>query len=122
MADISTEVAFTEAVKAQQARLGSRGSYERWLITRGFAREITPELAPFIETRTSAYLGTASAQGRPYIQHRGGPEGLGGSAGVAGALLVVAASRVGSSGSSIADRASCPCRRRSSSSPSPALP
>jgi len=76
LADISTEVAFTQAVKAQQTRLGSRDNYERWSVTRGFARGITPELAQFIETRTSAYLGTANVQGRPYIQHRGGPEGF----------------------------------------------
>lgn len=76
MAESSTEVAFTKAVKAQQTRRGSRDGYERWSEARGFAREITPGLARFIETRTSAYLGTASAQGRPYIQHRGGPEGF----------------------------------------------
>jgi len=76
LAERATEVAFTGAVKAQQARLGSRDAYARWSETRGFAREITPDVARFIETRTSAYLGTASAEGRPYVQHRGGPEGF----------------------------------------------
>lgn len=76
MAETSTDVAFTEAVKAQQERLGSRANYQRWSETRGFARKITQELVEFIETRTSAYLGTASAEGRPYIQHRGGPAGF----------------------------------------------
>ena len=76
LTEMSTEIAFSAAVKAQQTRLGSRDSYERWSGTRGFARQITPEVAQFIATRTSAYLGTASVQGRPYIQHRGGPEGF----------------------------------------------
>ena len=76
MAKTTTDVAFTEAVKAQQERLGSRASYERWSENRGFSREITPELVEFLETRTSVYLGTASGDGRPYIQHRGGPAGF----------------------------------------------
>ena len=76
MAKTTTDVAFTEAVKAQQERLGSRASYERWSENRGFSREITPELVEFIETRTSVYLGTASRDGRPYVQHRGGAAGF----------------------------------------------
>jgi len=76
MPDRSNEVAFTSAVKAQQARLGSRESYERWEARRGFGREISDELAGFVAERDSLYLGTASADGQPYVQHRGGPPGF----------------------------------------------
>jgi predicted pyridoxine 5'-phosphate oxidase superfamily flavin-nucleotide-binding protein len=37
---------------------------------------MTPELAAFIAEQDTAFLGTASAQGAPYIQHRGGPKGF----------------------------------------------
>ena len=76
MAVFSSGIAFTPAVKAQQTRLGSRTSYARWEQKRGFAEKITAELADFIAERNSFYLGTASAEGRPYIQHRGGPRGF----------------------------------------------
>ena len=72
----ATAIAFTPAVQAQQDRLGSRDSYARWEETRGFQQEISPELARFVAERDSFYLGTASADGQPYIQHRGGPPGF----------------------------------------------
>jgi predicted pyridoxine 5'-phosphate oxidase superfamily flavin-nucleotide-binding protein len=69
------DVAFTDAVKAVQARLGSRGRNEE--IERSPARNsVTPELAAWLAERNSFFLGTASADGRPYIQHRGGPPGF----------------------------------------------
>ncbi|MGH6883037.1 MAG: pyridoxamine 5'-phosphate oxidase family protein [Hypericibacter sp.] len=69
------DVAFTDAVKAVQTRLGSRGRNEE--IERSPARNrITPELAAWLAERNSVFLGTASADGRPYIQHRGGPPGF----------------------------------------------
>ncbi len=37
---------------------------------------ITPDLAAFIAAQTSVFLGTANAEGQPYIQHRGGPPGF----------------------------------------------
>lgn len=37
---------------------------------------MTPELAQFIAERDHFYMGTANAEGRPYIQHRGGPRGF----------------------------------------------
>ena len=37
---------------------------------------ITPELADFIARQRSVFLGTASSDGQPYIQHRGGPAGF----------------------------------------------
>jgi len=76
MPDPENPVVFTPAVRAQQDRLGSRQAYARWEKTRGFQREISSELAHFISRRNSFFLGTASADGQPYIQHRGGPEGF----------------------------------------------
>jgi len=71
------KVAFSEAVKAEQARRGSRAAYARIeAATGGFATAITDELAAYLADRDSVYLATASADGQPYIQHRGGPRGF----------------------------------------------
>jgi predicted pyridoxine 5'-phosphate oxidase superfamily flavin-nucleotide-binding protein len=70
------EIVFTPAVRAQQERRGSRAAYARFEQKRGFAREITPALAAFVAERDSFYLGTASGDGQPYVQHRGGPRGF----------------------------------------------
>ncbi|MDJ0950352.1 MAG: pyridoxamine 5'-phosphate oxidase family protein [Alphaproteobacteria bacterium] len=69
-------IAFTPSAKAYQARRGSRASYARMEEKGAFNRSVTPELAAFIAERDSLYLGTATADGQPYIQHRGGPEGF----------------------------------------------
>ena len=71
-----SDVAFTPTVKAIQQRKGSRANYERMETGRGWSTTITPDLADFIAAQTSVFLGTASADGQPYIQHRGGPPGF----------------------------------------------
>lgn len=71
---LSSDVAFTEAIKAVQARKGSRQAYGGR--AGDWPTDITPDLAAFIEAQVSVFLGTASADGRPYIQHRGGPPGF----------------------------------------------
>ncbi len=73
---ISSDVAFTPAVKAVQQRKGSRGGYRRMEERGGFKTTVTPELAAFIAGRDSFFLATASADGQPYIQHRGGAAGF----------------------------------------------
>jgi uncharacterized protein len=72
----SSDVAFTPSVKAVQARKGSRQAYARMEEHGGWQTRITPDLAEFIAAQTSVFLATASAQGQPYIQHRGGPAGF----------------------------------------------
>jgi predicted pyridoxine 5'-phosphate oxidase superfamily flavin-nucleotide-binding protein len=72
----ASDVAFTPAVKAIQARKGSRRAYERMEQAGSWETAITPELAAFIAAQTSVYLATANAAGQPYIQHRGGPAGF----------------------------------------------
>ncbi len=71
-----SDVAFTPAVKAVQERLGSRTGYARMEQKGGWKDRVTPDLAAFIAERDSLYLATASAEGQPYIQHRGGPQGF----------------------------------------------
>jgi predicted pyridoxine 5'-phosphate oxidase superfamily flavin-nucleotide-binding protein len=41
-----------------------------------WADHISPDIASFIADATSFYLATASAEGQPYIQHRGGRKGF----------------------------------------------
>ena len=72
----SSDVAFTPAVKAMQERLGSRAGYARMEEKGGWQTTVTPDLAGFLAQRDSFYLATASAEGQPYIQHRGGPRGF----------------------------------------------
>ncbi len=71
-----SDIAFTPSVKAAQQLRGSRSNYERMEQRGGWQHEVTPDLAAFIAQRDSFYLGTASADGQPYIQHRGGPKGF----------------------------------------------
>ena len=70
------EVMFSAAVRAEQARRGSRESNARREAAGGFARELSADVIAFIAERNSAYLATASADGQPYVQHRGGPSGF----------------------------------------------
>jgi predicted pyridoxine 5'-phosphate oxidase superfamily flavin-nucleotide-binding protein len=72
----SSDVAFTPAVKAVQARKGSRASYARLEESGSWKTHITPDLKMFIEAQTSVFFATANAEGQPYIQHRGGPPGF----------------------------------------------
>ncbi len=76
MAEHVSDVAFSPAVKAAQERHGSRAGYARMEAKGGWRDRVTPDLADFLARRDSFYLATASAEGRPYIQHRGGPKGF----------------------------------------------
>ena len=68
----SADVLFSDAVKAEQTRLGSRRSFA----DRDFQTEITDDLRQFLAAIDTFFLATASADGRPYVQHRGGPPGF----------------------------------------------
>jgi predicted pyridoxine 5'-phosphate oxidase superfamily flavin-nucleotide-binding protein len=72
----SSDVAFTPAVKAVQARKGSRAAYADVEARGGWRTEIDDNLAAFLADANSLYFATASADGQPYIQHRGGPRGF----------------------------------------------
>ena len=71
-----SDIAFTPAVKAQQEKNGSRKAYAKMEQSGGWNSKVTPELSAFIAERDSFYMATASADGQPYIQHRGGPKGF----------------------------------------------
>jgi predicted pyridoxine 5'-phosphate oxidase superfamily flavin-nucleotide-binding protein len=66
------DVLFSASVKAEQARLGSRVQFQ----DREWATEITDNLRQFLDAIDTFFLATASADGRPYVQHRGGPPGF----------------------------------------------
>ena len=72
----TSDVAFTETVKAIQERKGSRKGYARMEDKGGWADRVTDDLAAFIAARDSFYMATATADGQPYIQHRGGKPGF----------------------------------------------
>jgi uncharacterized protein len=79
MSDIhtySSDIAFTPTVKAIQARKGSREAYAHVEQNGGWRTEIDDRLASFLAETNSFYLATASKDGQPYIQHRGGPKGF----------------------------------------------
>ena len=71
-----SDVAFTPAVKAAQEARGSRAGYDKAMARHDWGDRVTPALLAFIAERDSFYLGTTSAGGQPYIQHRGGPKGF----------------------------------------------
>ncbi|MEX3009666.1 pyridoxamine 5'-phosphate oxidase family protein [Hoeflea sp. TYP-13] len=70
------DIMFTPAVRDVQDRLGSRQKMEKLASHGRFRTKITDDLVEFISVRNSIYLGTASADGQPYIQHRGGEPGF----------------------------------------------
>jgi predicted pyridoxine 5'-phosphate oxidase superfamily flavin-nucleotide-binding protein len=72
----SSDIAFTPSVKAVQVRRGSRHGYANMEAKGGWATTVSPDLAAFIASVRSFYLATASKDGQPYIQHRGGPSGF----------------------------------------------
>jgi uncharacterized protein len=72
----SSDIAFTPAVKAIQARKGSREAYAHVEENGGWRTEIDDRLAALLTETNSFYLATATGDGQPYIQHRGGPKGF----------------------------------------------
>jgi uncharacterized protein len=73
------DLAFTPAVRAEQARRGSRASYAAITANAGGdASEdaLSQREVAFIEARDSFYLASVSETGWPYVQHRGGPTGF----------------------------------------------
>lgn len=76
MVEYISDVAFTPTVKRLQETKGSRKGYARMEEKAGWQNTITEDLTHFIAERDSFYLGTANADGQPYIQHRGGKPGF----------------------------------------------
>jgi predicted pyridoxine 5'-phosphate oxidase superfamily flavin-nucleotide-binding protein len=76
MIQFASDVAFTPAVKAIQTEKGSRTAYAKVEEGRGWPTSVTPELTAFLAGLDMLYLGTANAEGQPYIQYRGGAPGF----------------------------------------------
>jgi uncharacterized protein len=70
------KVMFSASVRAHQECHGSREAYARRAASGAFTQELSADAMAFIGQRNSAYLATASADGQPYVQHRGGPPGF----------------------------------------------
>lgn len=71
-----SDVAFTDAVKAIQQARGSRRAYDHRRGINDWESDISEGLKQFVESVTTGYLASATADGQPYIQHRGGPPGF----------------------------------------------
>jgi predicted pyridoxine 5'-phosphate oxidase superfamily flavin-nucleotide-binding protein len=71
-----SDIAFTPAVKTIQEQKGSRRNYARMERGGGWQTTVPPELAEFLANLDMFYLGTANAEGQPYIQYRGGSPGF----------------------------------------------
>jgi len=76
MHEYPSDVAFTPAVKSVQSRKGSRSGYARMERGEGWQSTVTPDLAAYLAELDMFYLGTATADGQPYVQYRGGPPGF----------------------------------------------
>ena len=75
MRQYPSDIAFTPAVKGIQTAKGSRASYAK-VERRGWQTRVTPDLTEFLAGLDMFYLGTANAEGQPYIQYRGGSPGF----------------------------------------------
>jgi predicted pyridoxine 5'-phosphate oxidase superfamily flavin-nucleotide-binding protein len=76
MSHIISDIAFTPSVKAAQERKGSRNGYTKMEQKGGWSDTINDGLKDYIAERDSLYFGTATVDGQPYIQHRGGSNGF----------------------------------------------
>ena len=76
MRQFSSDIAFTPSVKAIQTEKGSRSSYARMENGGSWQTTVTPDLEGFLADVDMFYLGTANAEGQPYIQYRGGSPGF----------------------------------------------
>jgi hypothetical protein len=76
MSKPSSDVVFSATVKQLQSDRGSRTAYRRMEEAGGFPARVDGRLRAFLGQIDSAFLATASADGQPYVQHRGGPKGF----------------------------------------------
>lgn len=70
------ELAFTDAVRGEQIRDGSRAAYARMEDGEPVNDRLGAEEAAFIAARDTAFIATVGETGWPYVQHRGGPAGF----------------------------------------------
>ena len=75
MAKNFASLAFTDAVKEMQEKMGSRKSYAR-MEREIYIDGLTENEIDFISQQNSFYMATIGENDFPYIQHRGGPKGF----------------------------------------------
>jgi uncharacterized protein len=71
-----TSLTFTPSVLAAQARLGARAHNERAAAREPVRASLSNEMQQRIARANSMIVGTASRDGWPHLQHRGGPPGF----------------------------------------------
>jgi uncharacterized protein len=76
MARAFTTLAFSPSVRAAQLRLGSREHNERAAAREPDRASLSEEMQRRIARANSVIIGTASLDGWPHVQHRGGPPGF----------------------------------------------
>ncbi len=70
------DLTFTDSVKAEQEKHGSRRSYSRYEGGESDFYGLTDAEEDFISQRDGFYIATVNNEGQPYIQFRGGPTGF----------------------------------------------
>ena len=76
MTDNPAALVFPPSARAAQERLGSRALQGRRERPGGFSQTVDERLRSFLTRIDSFFIATATADGQPYIQHRGGPRGF----------------------------------------------
>jgi uncharacterized protein len=71
----NSDIVFTPAARRAPPERGA-ARHDDQTAAGGVPNRITAELAGFVTALDTAFLGTVSADGAPYIQHRGGPKGF----------------------------------------------
>lgn len=71
-----TTLAFSPSVRAVQLRNGAREHNERAAAREPDRSALSPEMQERIARANSVLIGTASTEGWPHVQHRGGPAGF----------------------------------------------
>jgi predicted pyridoxine 5'-phosphate oxidase superfamily flavin-nucleotide-binding protein len=76
MARAFTKLAFSASVKAAQTRYGAREHGARLEAAEPARDRLNDDLVAFLAGTDSFFIGTASRDGIPHVQHRGGPRGF----------------------------------------------
>jgi predicted pyridoxine 5'-phosphate oxidase superfamily flavin-nucleotide-binding protein len=71
-----TTLAFSPSVRAAQARYGSRERMEQLAAREPDRAALSEEMQQRLQRANSVIVGTASLEGWPHLQHRGGPPGF----------------------------------------------
>ena len=72
----TAEIVFPPSACAAQTQRGTREAMRHFTDRHGFPREVNETFIQFLSRLNSFYIATATAEGLPYIQHRGGPRGF----------------------------------------------